>query len=72
MWLMVKPAKVIWKTVYMGNSCAELQKGVSQQDLVITKIVLFKKSATVVFALHSSAFAQPSVFISRESAEETR
>lgn len=69
---MVKPAKVIQKTVHMGNSCAELQKGVSQQDLVITKIVLFKKSSTVVFTLHSSAFAQPSVFISSESAEETR
>lgn len=68
----VSKATVRDKSVVMGSLCAELQKGVSQQCLVMTKMVLLEMSSTVVSTLHSSAFTQPKVLMSRVSAGETR
>ena len=68
----VRTATVRYKGVVIGSLCAELQKGVSQQCLVITKMVLLGKSSTVVSTPHSSSFTQPKVFMSRLSAGETR
>lgn len=53
----------------MWSLCAELQKGVSQQCLVMANMVLLAKSCTVVSAPHSSAFTQPKVLMSRSPAE---
>lgn len=68
----VKKATFRCSSVGTLSVCAELQKGVLQQDLVMTKMVLFKKSVTAVSTSHSSAFTQPSILMSRASAEETR
>lgn len=49
---------------------AELQKGVSQQCLVMTKMVVLKRNSTVVSISHSSALAQPRVLMSRSPREK--
>lgn len=43
---------------------AELQKGVLQQCLVMTKTVALKRNSTVVSISHSSTLAQPRVLMS--------
>lgn len=68
----VNKATVRGRNVWTQSLCAELQKGVLQQDLVMTKTVLFKKSVAAVSSPHSSAFTQPIVLMSRASTEETR
>lgn len=61
-----------WKSVVIWSLCAELQKGVLQQCLVMTKMVRLEKSSTVVSIPHSSVFTQPKVLMSRLSTVETR
>lgn len=66
----VRRAIVRYKRVLSGSLCAELQNGVSQQCLVMTKTVLLGKNSTVVSTSHSSAFTQPNILMSRTSAGE--
>lgn len=68
----VRTATLRYSSVLIGSLCAELQKGVSQQCLVMTNTVLLEKISTIVSTAHSSAFTQPKVFTSRTSAGETR
>ncbi len=65
----VRAATVRYKSVVIWSLCAELQKGVLQQCLVMTKMVLLERNSTVVSTPHSSAFTQPKVLMSRVSAE---
>lgn len=64
-----KKATARYINVLFRSLCAELQKGVSQQCLVMANMVLLAKSCTVVSTPHSSALTQPKVLMSRSPAK---